>query len=165
MRIQRTTFPERTCEAARRVASRRRSSFLASSIAGCPQSALSDGRCAAHFAASWELHDRAQGISASARGAIRRGAVSISPRSSELRRGSKLSALDHIRSELSCVLIRCAIEAQQILSSICRLNAFESVCIPSCSSRKQTPRRGWADSCTCCDEYCCGRCLSQELAI
>jgi len=46
-----------------------------------------------------------------------RGAVTISPRSSELRRGSTLWALDRTRSELSCVLIRCALEAQQILSA------------------------------------------------
>ena len=50
-------------------------------------------------------------------GGTRCGAVTIPPRSSELRRGSKLWALDRIRSELSCVLIRCALEAQQILST------------------------------------------------
>ena len=49
-------------------------------------------------------------------GGTPRGAVTISPRSSELRRGSKPWALDRTRSELSCVLIRCALEAQ-ILSA------------------------------------------------
>ena len=163
MRIQRTTFPQRACEAARRIASSHRFPFLLPPSGDArPQGPLSKRRPAcsspplgiARHAERFGQHACVAALCLFCHAQANYGAAR------GCRPWTTPEAIYH------GALIRCAIAAQQILLS--RLSferVFASVCIPSCSSRKQTPRRGWVDSCTCCDEYCCGRCLSQELAI
>ena len=98
LRIPRTTFPQRACEAARRIASSHRSSVPAPAIVRCPSSRPTEQTTTGvQFPAPRDRTTRRAFRPAR----MRRGAVPILPRSSELRRRARLPALDHTRSDLS----------------------------------------------------------------